>query len=410
MDKPTARSILSVFRHRTLAGLPLALAAILMVSSVAFAATVIRTVAGPAEAAATVDTGSSGAGAGGSGDSTLARQAAATDQSAAQAGAGERAESGPQTGLELTPATASPVPASAEPTGTTEPSNVAAPLEVSGCPASVANLGPLAATDNLDLTLGFRWTAYSGGAFDGYVLAYELTASGKTPSYPVSSTWASPAATATSASVSGVGPGDYQVRLQAIDRAGSRVCVVAQTSTIHVHLSTARFSPGPVVPPSQPPAPTAPALTPAPTPAPGAGSIADLGPLAATANLDFTLGFSWNAYTGGSFAGYRLVYELSASGRTPSLVAGSPTWASPAPGVTSVRVSGVGPGNYQVRVEAIAYLDGAPYVCGRTNVIHVRLSAARVPPSLAPSVAPSLAPNPSPSLAPSVAPATGAGA
>jgi hypothetical protein len=334
----------TISHRRTLAGIPLALAGILVVSSVAFAATVVRTVAWPAD--------------------TIPVAGAADNLGTSQTPA-------PQ----VTP-TADPTARPTEPghRATTAPP-VAAPSASAGlsCSDSVADLGLLAATDNIDRTLGFSWAAYSGGTFTGYELVYETTSSGKAPSVPDGSpTWASPAPADTSASVSGVGPGDYQVRLQAIVDVGGVACVVAQTNTIHVHLSVGRLA--------TPAAPTAPAATPV-----SGSAVADLGPLGATDNIDFTLGFSWNAYTGGSFAGYRLEFELSDSGKTPSFLDGSPTWASPAPGTTSVRVAGVGPGNYQVRLQAIAFKDGAAYVCGQTSVIHVHLSAARVPPSQSPS-------------------------
>ncbi len=144
--------------------------------------------------------------------------------------------------------------------------------------------------------------------------------------------------------------------------------------------SPTRSLPSPTAPPATPIPTPAPPPTPTPTPTPAPG-IVNLGPLGATDNPDLTLGFSWSAYTGGTFSGYELVYELTSSGRTPSFLGGSPVWAAPGPGQTSVNVSGVGPGDYQVVLQAIAYQGGVPYVVGQTAQIHVHLSTARVSPS-----------------------------
>ncbi len=101
-----------------------------------------------------------------------------------------------------------------------------------------------------------------------------------------------------------------------------------------------------------------------------------MGALGAADNLDLTVSFTWNPYTGSGLSGYELAYEPTTSGNTPSFPA-SPVWASPAPGTTSVAVAGIGAGTYQVRLQAICLVDGRQTVCGQTNVIRIHLSAAR---------------------------------
>jgi hypothetical protein len=149
---------------------------------------------------------------------------------------------------------------------------------------------------------------------------------------------------------------------------------------------TSQPSPSPSAPQlaSQPPATThAPTHQPTIAPPP---SIAALGALAILDNPDATLTFSWTGYAGPGIESYELVYEPTSSGRMPSHLAGSPTWASPAPGKTSVTVAGIGPGDYQVRIQAVGHVGGVPYVLAETTVAHVHLSAAH--PSPAPTATP----------------------
>jgi hypothetical protein len=120
------------------------------------------------------------------------------------------------------------------------------------------------------------------------------------------------------------------------------------------------------VPPTSQPA-TNPPATP--------GQVVDLGPLGAADNLDGTLSFDWTAYSGGSFGGYELVYETTASAKTPSFLASSPSWAAPAQTDTSAVIGRPAPGSYQVRLQAIASVDGQAVVVAQTSIIHVHISA-----------------------------------
>jgi hypothetical protein len=103
-------------------------------------------------------------------------------------------------------------------------------------PAGIVGLGALGAADNIDGSLTFTWTAFTDEPFSGYLLEYELTSSGKMPSLD-SPRWATASTAVTSANVAGIGPGDYQVRIQAVSTLGGVARVLAQTVVIHVHLS-----------------------------------------------------------------------------------------------------------------------------------------------------------------------------
>jgi hypothetical protein len=120
------------------------------------------------------------------------------------------------------------------------------------------------------------------------------------------------------------------------------------------------------------------APTAAPTTAPASvPPTVELGTLAVADNIDLTLTFSWTACTRSEFSFYELVYEPTSSGRTPSVLIGSSSWATPAKGAITARVAGIGPGDYQVRIEALGYLDGVLHVYGATTTAHVHLSVAR---------------------------------
>jgi hypothetical protein len=98
----------------------------------------------------------------------------------------------------------------------------------------------------------------------------------------------------------------------------------------------------------------------------------DLGALNAVDNHDGTFTFNWTGYSGGSYNYYKLVYEPTASGKTPSYPGGSAFWAVPSKGDTSVTLTlGVNnfmPGDYKVRIQAIGYPDG-PYAYAQTTVL-----------------------------------------
>ncbi len=183
---------------------------------------------------------------------------------------------------------------------------------------------------------------------------------GKTPNYPTSPYWACNDSASDDTWSGFIDPGDYAVRLQVVDDSGDKVVIRAQTRIVRLTVTA---------PPSLPP-------------------TVDLGALRATANGDGTYSFSWTAYTGGSFSYYKLVYETTASGKTPSYPDGSPYWAVPGPGDTSTGPITIEPGDYRVRIQAIGYPDGA-YAYAQTAILHL------IVPSPSPRRALRRAPSPS---------------
>jgi hypothetical protein len=95
-----------------------------------------------------------------------------------------------------------------------------------------------------------------------------------------------------------------------------------------------------------------------------------MGPLVATPNGSGKYDFSWTEYTGATFSYYKLVYETTASGKTPSYPDGSPYWAVPGTGDTSANSITIPSGDYQVRIQAIGYPNGA-YAYAQTTVLHL---------------------------------------
>ena len=122
--------------------------------------------------------------------------------------------------------------------------------------------------------------------------------------------------------------------------------------------------------------------TPTPTPTPTLPPTQNLGVLQATPNADGTAyTFTWTPYTGGSFSYYKLVFETTASGKTPSYPppTNSQYWTVPGTGATSVKLTlGTGnggsqpflAGDYHVRIQAIGYPNGA-YAYAQTTVLHL---------------------------------------
>ena len=207
-------------------------------------------------------------------------------------------------------------------------------------PAGPANLGQLQITRNGDGSYSFAWPKYTGSGFLYYKLVYENW--GKTPNYPASPYWVCNTAATDNIWTGSIDAGDYAVRLQVVDDSSGKVIIRAQTNVVHLTVT---------VPPSLPP-------------------TANLGPLVATPNSGGTYTFTWTAYTGGPFSYYKLVHETTASGKTPSYPDGSPYWAVPGTGDTSVGPIPIPPGDYQVRIQAIGYPDGA-YAYGQTAVLHL---------------------------------------
>jgi hypothetical protein len=75
---------------------------------------------------------------------------------------------------------------------------------------------------------------------------------------------------------------------------------------------------------------------------------------------------------------------MTASGKNPSYPGGSPFWAVPSVGATSCGPLRIPPGDYQVRVQAVGYPNGA-YAYAQTTVLHLVVSAPGSSPSAAPA-------------------------
>jgi hypothetical protein len=112
-----------------------------------------------------------------------------------------------------------------------------------------------------------------------------------------------------------------------------------------------------------------------PTPAPTRTPVVSLGALVAQDTADgFT--FNWTGYSGTTdYSFYKLVYETTASGKTPSYAKGSPYWAVPPVGATSAGPIVIPPGDYKVRVQAILSSDGTITVVAQTTVITLHVAA-----------------------------------
>ncbi len=236
-----------------------------------------------------------------------------------------------------------------------------------------------AKTDGVHLT----WTKYTGNYFDGYVvLRSESTAE---PQWPLAGDAKQLTIITCADQLSYVDktaqPGHtYHYRVYAFSSMAFAGVAPACTTTITTILAVSNVADATVAAAPPPSAPVSLAPT------------VDLGALNAVDNPDGSVTFSWTAYTGGSFSYYKLVYETTASGKTPSYPGGSPYWAVPGTGDTSTTVTGIAPGDYQVRIQAIGYPNGSAYAYAQTSVIHVHIAAPQdpAPPSSAdPSTPPS---------------------
>jgi hypothetical protein len=218
--------------------------------------------------------------------------------------------------------------------------------------AGPADLGDLNVVDNGDGTYSFSWPKYKGswaGGSQYYKLMHATYPS--TPSYGTSGDYWACNTTANDTSwTNSIPAGDYNVRLQVVDESSGKAVIRAQTNVVHLTV-------------------TAPA-TPPPT--------QDLGPLHVHDNHDGTYTFSWSAYTGGAFNYYKLVFETTASGKTPSYPDGSAYWAIPGTcdtsatltlGSTNGGYARFQSGDYQVRIQAIGYPGGHPYAYGQTTPV-----------------------------------------
>jgi hypothetical protein len=220
-------------------------------------------------------------------------------------------------------------------------------------PAGPLNLGQLNISRNVDGTYTFVWPKYAGSGFTCYMLAYEDW--GKYPTFPTSRYWTCNSSQANTAWTGPVQPGDYAVRVQVLDESSGSPIIPAQTNIVRLTVAVA-----PTLPPTQ-----------------------DLGSLGYTAKPD-GIYFGWTAYTGDSSSEYRLVFETTASGKNPSYPGGSPFWAAPPVGATSWGPLEIPPGDYQVRVQAVGYPNGA-YAYAQTTVLHLIVSAPGSSPSASPT-------------------------
>jgi hypothetical protein len=262
-----------------------------------------------------------------------------------------------------TPAAASPPPVEASPSPSAAPSPSeqpsATPQPVSAPPAATSPtpqppspapsdfLGPLDVTYNPNGTYTFEWPRYTGTGSPYYELVY--CAWGCEPSYSNSSLLPGVLPAAATSWTGYIPAGDYAFRVQAVDLSTAKP-VIQSSSTIVRVIVNAGYS----LPPTM-----------------------DLGPLVVTDNQNGTYTFSWGPYIGGGpFNYYQLVFETTASGKTPDYLQGSPDWAVLGPGARSVTLTlGSGffqAGDYMARVQAIGYANGV-YVYAQTAVLHVPL-------------------------------------
>jgi hypothetical protein len=230
------------------------------------------------------------------------------------------------------------VVATATPTSTPKPAVTPKPT-----PKPTAAGAVLKISRNGDGSYTFSWPKYTGSGFTYYKLMYGSYPS--SPSYGTSGDYWACNTEASQTSWTGfIAPGNYSVRLQAIDEPGSKIVIRSQTKIVHLTVGTL-----------------------------------SLGSLGARDNGDGTYTFSWAGFTKHAFDYYKLVFETTASGKSPSYPDGSDYWAVPAADDKSVTLTlGDGSfvsGDYHVRIQAIGYPDGfsSGYAFAQTAVLHLVL-------------------------------------
>jgi hypothetical protein len=212
-------------------------------------------------------------------------------------------------------------------------------------PTGPVSLGGLNVTNNHGGSYSFSWPKYHGGDFSFYKLVYATYP--QIPSYgTVGGYWDCDTTQADTGWTGTIAPGDYNVRLQAVNDSGP--VILAQTNVVHVKVTE--------LPPTQ-----------------------ELGGLSAVANGNGTAWtFTWTAYTGGFSSYYKLVFENWDSGKDPSYP-GSSYWAVPGTCQTSVVLNlgstnganaTFAPGHYRVRIQAIGYPAGV-YAYAETSVLEL---------------------------------------
>jgi hypothetical protein len=113
-----------------------------------------------------------------------------------------------------------------------------------------------------------------------------------------------------------------------------------------------------------------------PTPVVSSPTTQDLGALTVNDTLAGVT-FSWNAYTGGgAFTTYRIAYETVGSGKDPSAAKGSKPWTYPGITATTAGPITIAPGDYNARLEAIGTVNGSLYIYAQTTSAHVHIAAA----------------------------------
>ncbi len=90
-------------------------------------------------------------------------------------------------------------------------------------------------------------------------------------------------------------------------------------------------------------------------------------------NGDLTYSFSWSAYGGPySVNNYELVYEPWSASPNPSYLHGDLWWYEASPGTTSIdSLTGLPPGNWAIRIQAVGSWGGGAYVFGQTGYWHL---------------------------------------
>jgi hypothetical protein len=262
--------------------------------------------------------------------------------------------------------TRSPAPTPA-PSKTPQPTPTPTPK-----PTGVAYLGSLSISQNANGSYSFSWPKYSGHGFEYYKLVYGPW--GTQPTFKGSNYWACNDSVGDTNWTGFVEPGDWAVRLQVVDESSGKIVIRAQTQVVRLKVS---------VPATK-----------------------DLGGLQWRDNGDGTYKFSWTGYSDLPFSYYKLVFGPDPS--DPSYVTGSPYWAVPGTGATSVKLT-VGEGNFQpgvwsVRIQAIGYPFGSAYVYAQTSVAHVTVSPPATPtpePTPTPTIEPTPTPTPEPTPTPS---------
>jgi hypothetical protein len=304
--------------HRLGAAMPLAIAGILVVSGLAFGATVVQSIVAPPPTASAIVVGDD--------DPTDAPTDAPTD-----------------------------VPTD-RPTATPTATPTDAPTDA---PTTAPTPGQL--TISVEALAGkarITWSAYTGSDFAYYKV---VRSAGGTADWPLGSGDTLVAAISNHATVTyldSCGAGTFTYRVFAVRSADSGYEVLASSGNKTVTV--------------------APAPTKAPTPV---SDPTDMGALRVTDNGDGTYTFSWNAYTGPiDFTYYKL--DGQPFPHTPGYVEnGGHYWSCVGTDTTSTTIA-VEPGTWNIVVEAVYYPNGGSAAAGKTDVLKLAVAPHTAPPVL----------------------------